>query len=517
MERKKELGSFYTPSILADWIVRRVLSQKTIQSVLEPSCGDGVFLSSLSSRGLALDITAIDIDGDAIDKVDKKFPYIKIYNKDFLFCDLNKEFDLVIGNPPYISKKSISSQQIEKCRDIHIHNGLENREISNIWTAFVIKSCLLVNSEGVLSFVLPAEFLQVKYAKEIRNFIVSNFARVEVLSFRNFRFENTEQNTIVLIAYKSTSQDSGVFFKEFNSIVELKDDISFQKSFLDSDMKWTANCLTEEELGLIKKIQNNNNVKKIEDYCTAVAGIVTAANSYFIVNKDTVLEYNLENYIKPIIQKGYFVNGNVSFNKVHFQKLKHSNLPCFLLDLSNIPEQNFTLGLQNYLQQGLQQNIDKRYKCLQRTRWYDVPAIWNSEGFFFKRSDKYPKMLVNESNVYITDSAYRIKMKKTYTIKNLTYCFYNTYTLLMAEIMGRSYGGGVLELTPNEFKSLPIIYWDGKINFNKFSRQFSEKKDIVDILQKNDEVILKNKLNLTQKEITLLQQAYKRLKERRTL
>lgn len=514
MERKKKLGSFYTPKIIADWIVKRVLSQKLITSVLEPSCGDGAFISSLYSYKSDLSITAIDIDDIAIKKVCQNFSHVKTINQDFLFSDIQEKFDLIIGNPPYISKKNISQKQIEICRDIHVKNGLEEKEISNMWTAFVVKSCLLVKPTGVLAFVLPAEFLQVKYAKEIRDFIVAKFTRIEILSFRNFRFENTEQNTIVLIAYKD-SKAKGVFFKEFNSVSELNDDVIFQKSSLDEDMKWTANCLTVAELNLIKKIKNNCAVHKIEDYCSAVAGIVTAANSYFIVDKNTMLKYNLKGYIKPIIQKSYFVDKNISFNKVNFQKLIKSDYPCFLLDLSSIPEQDFNPGLKNYLQLGVQQEINKRYKCKQRERWYDIPSIWSSEGFFFKRADKYPKMLVNTCGVYVTDSAYRIKMKKNYSIKNLVYSFYNTYTLLMAEIMGRSYGGGVLELTPNEFKSLPIIYIEGEINFNKFSCLFNAKNDINDILQKNDEIILKSKLDLTVEEIKILHNAYDKIKKRR--
>ena len=292
MERKKKLGSFYTPKIIADWIVKRVLSQKLITSVLEPSCGDGAFISSLYSYKSDLSITAIDIDDIAIKKVCQNFSHVKTINQDFLFSDIQEKFDLIIGNPPYISKKNISQKQIEICRDIHVKNGLEEKEISNMWTAFVVKSCLLVKPTGVLAFVLPAEFLQVKYAKEIRDFIVAKFTRIEILSFRNFRFENTEQNTIVLIAYKD-SKAKGVFFKEFNSVSELNDDVIFQKSSLDEDMKWTANCLTVAELNLIKKIKNNCAVHKIEDYCSAVAGIVTAANSYFIVDKNTMLKYNL--------------------------------------------------------------------------------------------------------------------------------------------------------------------------------------------------------------------------------
>lgn len=516
MQRKKELGSFYTPQNLADWIVRKIISQNTVHSVLEPSCGDGVFLSSLYKMLSTLpQATVIDIDKDATAKVRKKFPEINVIASDFLFLDVKKKFDLVIGNPPYISKKNILSSQVEQCRKIHIKNGLKNQEVSNIWTAFLIKSCSLVKSSGILSFVLPAEFLQVKYAQEIRDFIVHNFERVEILSFRNFRFEDTEQNTIVLFAYKKTEKSNGIFFKEINSINELDDNIIFEKSELNPEMKWTANCLNTEELAVLNKVKQNPLVNNIDYYCSAVAGIVTAANSFFILNKETVAKFKLKKYVVPIIQKGLFVNGNVCFNSEDFCKLYNSNTPCFLLNLSSVPESKFSSYLRDYLNIGYQKQIDKRYKCLQRTRWFDVPSIWNSEGFFFKRSDKYPKMLVNQCNVYITDSGYRIKMKKMYNIENLTFSFYNTFTLLMAEIMGRSYGGGVLELTPNEFKSLPIVYFDEVIDFNKFSEMFSNKEDIVDILKKNDEIILKNRLKLTDKEIFLLQQAYNKLKSRR--
>lgn len=516
MQRKKELGSFYTPQNLADWVVERIISQKTVHSVLEPSCGDGVFLTSLFKLSSTIpQATVVDIDTDAIVKVCKRFPKINIINNDFLFLKIDNKFDLVIGNPPYISKKNILPTQMEQCRKIHVENGLADREVSNIWTAFLIKSCSLVKSSGILSLVLPAEFLQVKYAQEIRNFIVHSFDRIEILSFRNFRFENTEQNTIVLFAYKKTEKSKGVFFKEINSINELDDNIIFEKSELGSEMKWTANCLNAEELAVLNKVKQNPLVNNIDYYCSAVAGIVTAANSFFILNKEMVAKFKLKKYVVPIIQKGLFVNGNVCFNSEDFCKLYNSNTPCFLLNLSSVPESKFSLYLRDYLNIGYQKQIDKRYKCLQRTRWFDVPSIWSSEGFFFKRSDKYPKMLVNQCNVYITDSGYRIKMKKMYHIENLTFSFYNTFTLLMAEIMGRSYGGGVLELTPNEFKSLPIVYFDEVIDFNKFSVMFSNKKDIVDILKKNDEIILKNRLKLTDKEVCCIQNAYLKLKNRR--
>jgi hypothetical protein len=81
-------------------------------------------------------------------------------------------------------------------------------------------------------------------------------------------------------------------------------------------------------------------------------------------------------------------------------------------------------------------------------------------GFFFKRSDGYPRICVNEADVYITDTAYGVHPKEGYTIRGICFSFYNSLTILFAEIYGRFYGGGVLELSPNELKNLPMVYYE---------------------------------------------------------
>ena len=65
---------------------------------------------------------------------------------------------------------------------------------------------------------------------------------------------------------------------------------------------------------------------------------------------------------------------------------------------------------------------------------------------------------MNESNVYVTDSFYRANVLDQFNVNNLAFSFYNTLTMVLAELKGRFYGGGVLELTPSEFKSLKVPY-----------------------------------------------------------
>jgi len=52
---KKNTGSYYTPSYLASFISKRVLTHfenRTRMSILEPSVGDGAFISELEKESI---------------------------------------------------------------------------------------------------------------------------------------------------------------------------------------------------------------------------------------------------------------------------------------------------------------------------------------------------------------------------------------------------------------------------------------------------------------------------------
>ena len=65
-------------------------------------------------------------------------------------------------------------------------------------------------------------------------------------------------------------------------------------------------------------------------------------------------------------------------------------------------------------------------------------------------------MLLNEVDMLATDSFYRVVTKEQYQDWRLVFSFYNSITLTLAELEGRFYGGGVLELIPSEFQNLLI-------------------------------------------------------------
>ncbi|MEZ5147292.1 MAG: hypothetical protein R2759_09470 [Bacteroidales bacterium] len=194
-----------------------------------------------------------------------------------------------------------------------------------------------------------------------------------------------------------------------------------------------------------------------------------------------------------------FVNGSVVFREKDFVELEKANLPSRLLQLNE--DDKIHKRLSEYLNIGLELKIHQRYKCKLRNKWYIIPNISTEpEAFFFKRCHHYPKLLKNETNAFVTDSAYKISINAPYDLNSFIYSFYNSFTLTFAEIDGRYYGGGVLELTPNEFKNLPIPYSTIEEElFNRFATKFEQKDGIENLLMENDKLILGEFVGLSQK------------------
>ena len=181
-------------------------------------------------------------------------------------------------------------------------------------------------------------------------------------------------------------------------------------------------------------------------------------------------------------------------SKADFDNLINQDKPTYLIALNKLTQIEVDDRINDYLNKGLALDIHNRYKTSIRDKWYEVPNVGiPAEAFFFKRCNEYPKLIKNDAEVLATDSAYTISKNKDYEIESLIYSFYNSLTLSFAELNGRYYGGGVLELTPNEFKGLPIPY--NKItsaDFKTFAKDFKAKKSIKEIALKNDTSILKS-------------------------
>lgn len=537
---QKETGSYYTPLLLADFMAYHIFDREHYQlpdeiKVLEPSVGDGVFLQSMfnnqhfAGRIIAppkkIDLWAIERDKSAIAQAERNAKQIvtspntaKFINEDYLEFQTSgdEKFDLIIGNPPYIRSSHLEDGQLEKCLEIHKASNLSDRKIKNIWTSFLIGGVQALSDDGVLAFVLPSELLQVIYAKEIRDLLRDTFNKIEIFTFNELVFADIEQDVIVLICAKK--QEKGVSFYHVDKLEQLKkpeffkDNSNVHRETLD---KWTNYILSDSDLAFLDGLKERMALKNVKDYCSSITGIVTAANDYFITDQKTVAEYSLKSIAEPILKKGAPLTARLT--EADMISMTENGLPTSFLAFEDSTSGNFPESYKSYLEIGISRQIDQRYKMKLRNNWYAIPSVWVSEGFFTKRSNIFPRIMVNEAKALVTDSFYRITMHEGYNIYDLSFSFHNTLTFIYAELEGRYYGGSVLELTPNEFKKLAIPYVGNlrRTYFDQLDDILRQKPTVSGVLDYTDKIILKDNYGLNDDELVKLRRIYKNLIVRR--
>jgi hypothetical protein len=114
--------------------------------------------------------------------------------------------------------------------------------------------------------------------------------------------------------------------------------------------------------------------------------------------------------------------------------------------------------VREHLAEGEELGFHKRYKCRIRDPWWElpIPSAGPPDLLLTYCSSEHPRLAQNAANVLTTNTIHGVRLGASADPEALAAGFYNSLTLLSAELMGRSYGGGVLKLEPTEAEALLI-------------------------------------------------------------
>lgn len=533
MSKQKLRGGYYTPKKMTDFIMHWGLLDGYKNRVLEPSCGDGAFLESLMEyRNGFEECLAIELDEEEALKASnrvKDISNIQIINNDF-FDEYelnlrNQEFDLIIGNPPYIRYQFLSPSQREMHAAILSNNGMKPNKLINAWVSFLVASVERLSEEGKIAMVIPAEILQVAYAADLRLYLTNHLSKVTVITFKKLVFPDVQQEVVLLMGEKSLIKaETKISVVELNDLEDLDFDILNRKlEYKEIDHnkdKWTKYFLSKNELTAIKEIANNKCFKKISEYAQVDIGITTGNNKYFSVTKETIQKFNLEKITLPLIGRSAHAKG-LYFTEKDWMENVEDGYPASLLLFPDVPFEELPSNLQSYVKQGEENGENTGYKCKIRKNWYRIPSVWEPDAFFLRRNDKYPKFVLNSTNAVSTDTMHRIRFNDDIDKNKVILGYYNSISLAFTEIEGRSYGGGVLEVLPGEVESILIPDLSG-LDSSTTQRlmhlvdcNIREKGDIEDILPEINQEILINYLGINPEVVQTFNNIWKKLMNRR--
>ncbi|MBD5480430.1 MAG: N-6 DNA methylase [Lachnospiraceae bacterium] len=484
MKEEKKTGSYYTPVELIRFMIEYLeKEQQDFSNVLEPSAGDGRFLSLLVPQ--SKHVEAIEVFEEKVKQIRQTYKErnVEVKKRNFLdyISETTKRYSLIIGNPPYINLKMMEKKDVEKAKKICEQEDLAKGTMQNMWLAFVVGAARLIDISGTIFFVLPMEFLQVQYAEKLRTYLERKFNTIHIVSFEEAIFPEIEQD-VCLVYLTNRKECSAHILYEIYKTADDRKPISVNVIRKNKPLqKWSNAILKDDEISILKETKRK--YKKIGDMGEIAPGIVTGGNKYFILNEEQVQEYQCIQYALPIVQKAsYILEGTIEINQQVLNDIRGRKRPFYLLNLAGEKEiKNLPKPLQDYLMWAGEQKIQdiilrKRFKCANRSPWYGVPIVKIGDIVFFKRYNILPKIYINQMNVHTTDAGYHIRLKGGFDAESLVFCFFNSMTLAQCEYNGRYYGGGVSELVPSEFKELTIPYRTIEKEDIEILKQLYEKK-----------------------------------------
>lgn len=522
--KEKLRGGFYTPNPIASFILKWAFNGNNNLDILEPSCGDGVFLDEIQKGGYEYNsVTAIEFEKSEV----KKSKEIGLHKSNIIHADFHKfcistkqKFDLIIGNPPYIRYQFFDRDQQKYASEIFGQANLKYSKLTNAWVSFVVGSSLLLKKQGKIGFVLPAEILQVSYAQPLREFLAHFYNKINIVSFEKLVFPNIQQEVVLLLCEKTNSNEHLIEHLELKNANELQGldimRLKTPKKKVDfKSNKWTFYFLDQEEIDFLERLQAEEAISKFGKYAKVEVGITTGSNPFFTVPLSIVQQYNLEKYAKPLVGRSVQVPSAIFTNK-DWNNNRDLEARTHLLTFPKISELNGSLGAREYISWGEEQKINEGYKCRIRDEWQIVPSLRISDALFIRRNNLYPKLIINEAEAYTTDTMHRVTVKPNVEIKALTASYYNSMSLAFSEICGRSHGGGVLELMPNEAEEILLPYNESNAELLPLiNKMIREKKDISEVLKITNEKILKDNLGFSSSEINLAHNIWNKLSKRR--
>lgn len=234
-EHKRNLGQYFTPSKVANFMADFGEVAKTCIRILDPGCGVGILSCSLiekivlsNSNIREINLVAFENDNELLPYTDLCYNYLYLWleekgitfsyflcKNDFIlhnsamlkstdYMDVEK-YDLIITNPPYFKLNK------DDARTIAAKPIISGQ--TNIYSIFLIISARLLSENGKLIFITPRSFTSGSYFKLFREKFLSivDLAKIHLFISRKDAFERDkvlQENIIVVAEKKSTASNN---------------------------------------------------------------------------------------------------------------------------------------------------------------------------------------------------------------------------------------------------------------------------------------------------------------------
>ena len=349
MAKHKTLGQVFTPT----WIVNEILDLVGYDNdsiidkyILEPSSGDGVFLTEIVNRyidiclkqqietnqiierlekyvyGVELDKIEFDKSTENLNSlvktklsIDKEINW-KVYNQntlDFFKNHLNL-FDFVVGNPPYIRIHNLDT----KTRNVLKQDFMFSEGTIDIYLSFFEMGLKMLSKNGLLGYITPNSYLHNSSYNLFREYLKNEKIVETLIDFKaNKVFKGFSTYTAITIINKNYAENHFEYKELVNEKIEFINRVNFN-SLNKNDWSFSNNA-DEDFLANLEKDRNC----AIKDFFDVQYGFATLRDKIFISKTENynneLVYFNgslVEKSVLKTVIKGSRFKGKINENEM---------------------------------------------------------------------------------------------------------------------------------------------------------------------------------------------------------
>ena len=312
----KTQGIVFTPIELVDYIFKDMLDISELQNkkIVDIAVGNGVFLIglliNLKEQNPTLNLRQLvenNLYGYDLEKVNVEYTKLNLKllleyygeNTDKLkinieqansldkFKNKKEDFDIILGNPPYVKQQNLTIYQRKYLEE----NFKTINSNFNLSYAFLETIVNLLKPNGIAIQVVPNNLLELKSASTLREYLIQNKVLDSIVDFDKYKiFKDIGTYTMVLKLSKNENKE--LKYKKIEEQPCYTKILKTPWQITTTINKDSIDLISKKEEEIIEAVENN--YYKLR----TATGISTQNNSLYLVEKDKAGYYKEYNGIK---------------------------------------------------------------------------------------------------------------------------------------------------------------------------------------------------------------------------